>query len=183
MTQHSLKICPSCREKEITGFSTCRFCGTRYDAVISENKVKIDIFGILAIILVIGSIFYYAPTLTSIRWPRFVLMNKSIEVAGRPRLIELYTNWNGCPNGCKKVTAYNTIVEKCQAEYGTKIDFRMLNVDDENNRALAHKLGGGLIALPAIYLFNRSGEEVAEFTDQLTYAELDKQLQDPKLFR
>ena len=32
------KICVRCKQKDITEFSTCRFCGTRYDALLPQAR-------------------------------------------------------------------------------------------------------------------------------------------------
>ncbi len=38
MSEETTKRCPKCKEKDLTSFSSCRFCGTKYDAVIEAPK-------------------------------------------------------------------------------------------------------------------------------------------------
>jgi hypothetical protein len=39
------KKCTRCKQLDQTDFSSCRFCGTRYDAVIQVGKVRGEGFG------------------------------------------------------------------------------------------------------------------------------------------
>jgi hypothetical protein len=184
MNENPAKTCPSCHETDVTSFSTCKSCGTKYDAIMPKNNVTIDgrVIGaaVVAMILICG-IFAFTQAQQSANYERIRSIRESIQAVNKPRLIELYTDWRGCPDGHEKCVAYNTIVNKCQAENADKIDFQRLNLDNEKNWEIGHKLGGAMLALPHIYLFNRKGEEVAEFKDNLTYAELNKHLQDPGL--
>jgi len=178
MTEVRPKICPNCRERDITEFSLCRFCGTRYDA---PNRRQNPIFdervmaGVLGILLLIGGIFYYGQVHKSIKTERYASITNSIQAANKPRLIEFYATWCGA---CKM---YEPVLANCQANYSGKIDFQRVNVDDPNNKELTRIFE--VTSYPRTFLFNRKGEQVAEIRGWLKYDELDEYLQDPELFK
>ena len=186
MAQDSPKICPNCHEKDFTTFSKCKFCGTDYDAVIQKNTVNINeqvIYVVLAALLLIGGVFYCLQLQKSARAQQMASITDSIKAANKPRLIELYTSWDGCAGGHRQCLAYNAIVERCADEYAGKIDVQRLNMEDAPSRDLIIKIAGPVVSFPNIHLFNRHGEEVAELKGNLTYAKLDKYLQDPQFLQ
>ena len=199
MDQDLPKLCPNCHKKNVTSFSICRFCGTRYDALILKSNMNIDklvLYCLLLIILTVSGIFCYEQIQKSARFERLAPIRESIKVANKPRLIWLYCiSTNSCDGGKRLLALYNTIntiIDKRQAEYARKIDFQRLNVEDKNNEELLSILAEGkwgpvqTLTCPAIFLFSRRGEIVVEFKgEQLKGAnitsaevELDKYLCD-----
>ena len=173
MSQDLPKICPSCSKKDITSFSTCRFCGTKYDAIIRKNNINIDerTIGIITLVLLsLGGIFYGGQALKSMRAQRTASISKSVQAANKPRMIEFYATW------CGPCRAYGPIVEQCQAKYSGQIDFQRLDLDNPNNSELRRTFG--VNAVPTTYLFNRKGEEVFEQAGGLDFVTLDKYLHD-----
>lgn len=188
MDQDIPKICPSCGKKDITSFSTCRFCNTKYDAKARKDTVNVDL-GLIAvvtfIIMVCGVLLYLYTSAKTFKEERTLSLTKSIAAVSRPRLIEIYTEWQGCPGGHQRCVTYNNIVQECQAEYGSKVDFQRINTDNRNpnDMDIVQRLSGGLATLPSIYLFNRRGEQVAHMSDDITHQALAKRLQDPDLYK
>jgi thiol-disulfide isomerase/thioredoxin len=178
MYQNLPKICPSCRQKDMTSFSTCRFCGTRYDAIIPKQKSEFDeriILKLSAIALLIGIIFWFIHIQQSQKEKSFASVIKNIQTINRPRLLELYS-----PT-CGACQAYEPIIQQCQSKYGATIDFQRLNIKEKSNRHLVLALW--LTAIPKTYIFNRKGEIVNELEGCLNATTLDKYLQDPKLLK
>jgi hypothetical protein len=185
MDQDLWRTCPQCGEKDRTSFNTCKFCGTKYSAQIAAAGTKTENIGIMAVVIIIAAILISCTLVMNGKPRHSASASNSKYVANKPRLIELYTNWSGCEQGHARCIAYNNIVGQCASIYAGKVDFQMLNMDNEHDREIGYKLanGGLMLALPTIYLFNSNGDQIAQFNDNLTFAELDKYLRDPGLYK
>jgi hypothetical protein len=68
------KLCVRCKQKDTTDFSSCRFCGTRYDAVLPVSKERSTDIGamlrswpaLIVILLVLS--FLQGPILATIAY-------------------------------------------------------------------------------------------------------------------
>ena len=178
MDQELPKICPKCRQKDVTSFSTCKFCGTKYDAKIPKPKSEFDWrikLKLSAILILVGVVLWCVHSLQSFKAKQLASLRKSIKAVSRPRMIEFYSP------SCGACQAYEPIVDQCQAKYGATIDFQRLKYDDKSNSDLEVALS--VDAIPKTCIFNRKGEEVYEQTGCLDLATLDKHLQDAELLK
>ena len=184
MSSDPLKICPKCQQQDRTGFSTCRYCGTRYSAAAdyqSNSISHITSFAIIALIVIIGAVIYsqHLPYLASSY--RSLTGQHSIKSAGKPTVIELYIPIRGgCPHACMEAAKFDAVFQRCEAEYAKEIRFEIIDMEDQNNWQRAAKLEGNtFMALPALYLFDRNGNRVDKLDGfDITYPELDKRLRD-----
>jgi len=93
MNKQRTKTCPSCRKEDTTNFSTCRFCGVRYDAKVSTKKTNIDVRALaimLPVICLVGFVLWYGQQWKPPIADRLIQLKESIKAASKPRLIELY---------------------------------------------------------------------------------------------
>jgi thioredoxin 1 len=173
MNATATRICPSCRQSDYTDFSTCRFCHTRYDAVVPNSKGSSGYENMiyvcaLILLLVVAGVFStywaraeHAKALASITAP--------IKAANRTTVYEFYADW------CGPCRAYGPIVEASRARYQGSVDFVRYNVDDAQSQPLARKLG--VQSIPATFIFNRSGELVGQLHGGVDQATLDDAVQ------
>ncbi len=178
MTQDLQKICPNCHQKDVTSFSTCKSCGTRYDAIVPKQKNNIDerfMLSICVITLVVGGILWFVQAQKAAKLAHLASTRESIIAANRPRVIEFYATW------CGPCQAYGPIVEQCRTKYAGKIDFQRLDIDDPINIQSRQALS--IHAVPTTFIFNRKGEEVTEFSGGIDFSTLDQYLQNPELVK
>ena len=77
---------------------------------------------------------------------------KDGEGASRPTVIDFYATW--C-NPCKQL---NTILDKAKAQYGDKVTFMRIDVDDPANEKLLDKYE--ISPIPTVVFLNAQGEVV-----------------------
>lgn len=75
------KRCPKCRETDFTSFSSCRFCGTKYDTVLAAPQKadpgkKIVLLSGLTV-LVIGLLFFGCMVVTAVNSTQATAVNNS----------------------------------------------------------------------------------------------------------
>jgi len=165
------KICPQCKQTDVTNFRKCRFCQTPYDAKIEEKASGVN-QGIILIVsclalLVIGSFALSAQNKQQ-KMAQLLPLAKSIKEANRPRMIEFYANW------CGPCHTYGPIVGECQAKYQGKIDIVRLDVDAPASAELAKALEVGPI--PKTFLFDKNGQEVEDFVGARSFDFLNEHL-------
>jgi thioredoxin 1 len=172
MASDLLKKCPSCKKTDVTSFSTCRYCGTKYSAKIEEPKSYLDqkvlaVFAMVAICCGIG--YYITSTLKAEKAKNISALVSEIKAANRPRVIEFYADW------CGPCRAYGPVVEECRGKFSGRVDFERLNVDDPNSRDLAQKLE--VSAIPKTCFFSRNGEETGEVVGGIDSSNLEERVQ------
>jgi len=91
-----------------------------------------------------------------------------IKASNRPRVYEFYADW------CGPCCGYGPVVEACRAKY-QNVDFVRYNVDDPQSRPLASQLG--VRAIPATFIFNRSGALVNQLVGGVDQSTLDDAVQ------
>ncbi|MBP6746797.1 hypothetical protein KA344_16280 [bacterium] len=163
-----IMTCPNCDRKDKTSFSKCRFCHTRYDAIIEKEKFTIDsrLLGIVAFVVVFGSAGLwvdYAYKQQKIK--SLAPIVASIKAANKPRIIEFYATW--CPP-CKE---YEPVIEACRVKYLGRVDFERLNVDDKAN--LEKKQALDVKAIPKTCFFDNEGNQVEEVVGGLDQDKLE----------
>ncbi len=167
------KICPSCRATDVTSFSKCRFCGTRYDAVIARpSPLNLDerFIGISAIIVMfVGGFIYLTSSMQQARAEKLKPVSQQVQASNRPHVYEFYANW------CGPCRSYGPTVDACSAKYSGQIDFKRLNVDEPGSRELAMSME--VRAIPRTVIFDRHGKEVASFTGGVSAQQLDQYMQ------
>ena len=172
-SQEIAKTCPHCGKKDITSFSTCRFCSTRYDATkkterfYQNEKLMLAVF--IGILLPIG-ITYCMSLQKAARMQQLAPIVKSIQAVNRPRLIEFYATW------CGPCRSYGPVVEECQARHAEKVDFQRFDIDDSNS--VETRKIFEVTVVPTTYLFNRKGEEIALLKGYIDRAKLEKYMQE-----
>ncbi|MDZ4837135.1 MAG: thioredoxin domain-containing protein [Candidatus Melainabacteria bacterium] len=168
------KICPSCRGKDVTDFNKCRFCGTRYDAVIEVKKSKGSNIFVrnLGLIVLVGALVGTGSLLNQMTRGQQAEDMKplaaTIKAANRPRILEFYADW------CGPCRAYGPVVEAARAKYSSKVDFQRLNVDDPTSRELATMCN--VSAIPRTCIFDKDGNSVVDFTGGVSADQLDEHL-------
>jgi thiol-disulfide isomerase/thioredoxin len=175
MSGNLKKTCPKCRQQDTTDFSTCRFCGTRYDAKVGKGINERVVVGICGGILLICGLSYFGGFMRSVRVQQYGSITKIIQAANKPRLIEFYASW------CPSCQAYVPILVQCETKYFGKIDFQRINTDDPSAREMMRLFQ--ISSIPRTFLFNRKGEYITDFVGSRDYSELDKYLQDPDFRR
>ncbi len=169
------KICPSCRGKDVTSFSSCRFCGTKYDAtnVVKISDPNLNIASNLAIVGLIGMLIATFVWFNAINQHQRAEVMKplsaTIKASNRPRVLEFYADW------CGPCRAYGPVVEAAQAKYSDKIDFQRLNVDDPKSQELAAMCG--VSSIPRTCIFDKDGKSVADFSGGVSADRLDQYMQ------
>jgi thioredoxin 1 len=164
------KVCPSCKRRDITSFSKCRYCGTKYDAkVIEKRGPSIDERFMIAVCiaaLLIGIFIWGNASIKEAKAKRLAPIITQIRAAHRPRVIEFYADW------CGPCRSYGPVVESCRAKYAGQVDFQRLNVDDPNSRSTAQAFG--VSGIPMTCMFDSQGNEVAEVVGGLSPEALDE---------
>ena len=167
------KICPNCRGKDVTSFSSCRFCGTRYDAKrevkepsVNVNSLATNLVGAGLIGLLVGVFMWFNYATGQARKDNMRPLIATIQSAQRPRVLEFYADWCG---PCK---AYGPVVEACQAKYSDRVDFQRLNVDDPKSQELAQMCG--VSSIPRTCIFDKDGKSVADFAGRVSAERLDE---------
>lgn len=167
------RICPSCREKDVTSFSKCKFCGTRYDAVISRpSPLNLDerFIGVAAIAaLLIGGTMFFNSSIQAAKAEKLKPVVQAVKASNRPHVYEFYADW------CGPCRAYGPIVDAASTKYSSQIDFKRLNVDHSDCKDLAMAME--VRAIPKTVIFDRNGKEVASFTGAVSAQQLDQQIQ------
>jgi len=169
MTEQTKKRCPSCHQSDITDFSTCRFCHTRYDAVIKaapESSIGKQLVAPIAIVLlVLGPIALIAHHAREVQTAKLAVIRDEIKSVGRPRVLEFYATWCG---PCK---AYEPTVLDCSRRYAGRVDFQRLDIDDPENKRYVAAMG--VRAVPTTCIFNENGQEVYHQSGDLPQEWLD----------
>jgi thioredoxin 1 len=167
------KNCPSCKKRDFTSFSKCRYCGTRYDAKIDSNQgMGIDqrfLLIVSAAVLIVGLGFYINNSLKEAKAKRLASIVSQIRAVHRPRIVELYADWCG---PCKM---YGPIVEQCRAKYIGQVDFQRFNVDEPNSRPIVMAIGETRI--PTTCMFDSQGNQVDQVVGGLSAETLDEYVQ------
>ena len=66
----TIQRCPRCKQKDETDFSTCRFCGTKYSAIITKEKVRgLDTFDLGSFLRSKGGFFIFLVLVTLLKGP------------------------------------------------------------------------------------------------------------------
>lgn len=175
--QERAKTCPACHKADITSFSSCRYCGTKYNAVIKKESSfdqKI-IMQLCAVALAIGAFLYGTHIVKVKRAEKIAPLSNAIQIANKPRLVEFYAPW------CGACRAYEPILAQCQTKYAGQVDFQRLNLDDPNNDQLRSAFG--VSSIPATFIFNNKGEEIKHFVGCYPFSELDNYLRNPELYK
>jgi thioredoxin 1 len=165
------KICPKCKQKDVTSFSKCRDCGTRYDAHIEEPRGGgIDQKFLLVVLGVAGAFGFFQCSQSAIKeakLKRMAPIAAEIKAAGRPRVLEFYADWCGpCRN-------YGPVVESCKAKYSGRIDVVRINVDSSNPLSKVCNVH----AIPKTCTFDRQGNEIDEVLGDISEDTLDHLMQ------
>ncbi len=173
-TDQSAQSCPNptCKRKDITDFSKCKHCGTRYDAQFpTASKGGLDhrvAAGLVFILMAMGGFIYIGSSRDAALSEAMAPLKEEIVAAKRPRVIEFYADW------CGPCRAYGPAVDQCKKDFLWKIDVERLNVDDSKSKTLARALG--VRSIPRTFLFNRDGELVKDFTGGTNAKELTRMM-------
>jgi thiol-disulfide isomerase/thioredoxin len=172
-----VKICPSCKLKDLTSFSKCRDCGTKYDAHIEAPRGPgIDQRILLATLGIAGFLGCYMVGLNVMKEARImgmVPLVAEIKAVNRPRVLEFYAEW------CGPCRSYGPAVENCKAKYAGKVDVVRINVDSRNPLSRTF----GVRAIPKTITFDRQGNEIDEVAGDIGEERLDKLMQHLILLR
>lgn len=163
------KVCPKCKKRDITSFSKCRYCDTKYDAkIVEQGGLSVDqqfVVGVCLIALLVGAGIWINNTLKEAKAKRLSAITTQIRAAHRPRVLEFYADW------CGPCRAYGPVIEACRAKYAGQIDFQRLNTDDPNSTALKQALNCS--GIPMTCMFDSQGNEVAEVVGGVDPERLD----------
>ncbi|HEY9755708.1 MAG TPA: thioredoxin domain-containing protein [Oculatellaceae cyanobacterium] len=154
-TQEIAKKCPSCRQTDYTSFSTCRFCHTRYDAVIKDTGGGLDyrmMASVCVFFLVVGWSFYGQNFVHQQRQKQLAPLTASVKASHRPRVMEFYAHWCGACN------YYEPIIAAAQSKYQSRVDFQRFDVDDSASQEKAALIG--VSSIPRTCIFDRNGDIV-----------------------
>ncbi len=169
-TEDTAKVCPSCKKRDITSFSKCRYCGTRYDAKVAESAApNIDqrfIAIICVVVLLIGAGFWVKNSLKEARDKGLASIITEVRAAKRPRVVELYADW------CGPCRGYGPVIEACRAKYSGRIDFQRLNTDTPYGQQMVRALN--CHGIPMTCMFDSQGNEVDEVVGGMGTEQLDE---------
>lgn len=162
-----IMTCPNCDKKDRTSFSKCRFCHTRYDAIIEKEKFRLDnrLVGIIAFVVVfIPACMWVDHSYKEQKKKALEPIVARIKAANKPRVIEFYATW------CAPCKSYEPVIQACQNKYLGRVDFERLDVDNKNSSPTKEALG--VRAIPKTCFFDSEGNQVDEVvggleTDQL----------------
>jgi thiol:disulfide interchange protein len=149
------KICPNCGAKDVTSFSKCRFCNTRYDAKIEKKTSNIDSKYILIAIFIvafIGAAKWGELKLKEEHAKQMAPITNAIKEAKRPRMLEFYASW------CGPCHQYEPTIEACRLKYQTRLDVVRYDIDKPENKAMVRALS--VSAIPRTFLFDSNGNQV-----------------------
>lgn len=73
--------------------------------------------------------------------------------AARPVVLDFYASW------CQPCRQVQAVLEKAQAEFGSQVEFRRINVDDPENQSLVD--GYGVSPIPTLVFLNSQGDVVS----------------------
>lgn len=166
-----IMTCPNCDRKDRTSFSKCRFCHTRYDAIIEKEKFKLDhrFVGIVAFVVIFGAAYKWVDY--SYKQQKIKSMEPivaSIKAAKKPRVIEFYATW------CQPCKDYEPVIEASRAKYFQRVDFERLDVDNKDN--VAKKEALGVRAIPKTCFFDSEGNQIEEVVGGLDSDQLEKKI-------
>ncbi|CAN5512469.1 hypothetical protein BH11CYA1_BH11CYA1_27270 [soil metagenome] len=162
-----IMTCPNCDKKDRTSFSKCRFCHTKYDAIIEKEKFHFDnrLVGIIGFVVVFGA---------AAKWVEYSYQQQKIKAmepivarikaSKKPRVIEFYATW------CAPCKEYEPVITACQNKYLDRVDFERLDVDNKNSSPTKEALG--VRSIPKTCFFDSEGNQIGEAvggldTDQL----------------
>jgi thioredoxin 1 len=78
--------------------------------------------------------------------------DRGLEGEGKPTVIDFYATW------CQPCKQLEPLIEKAKTEYGEKVNFMSINVDDPNNEALIEQYG--VSPIPTLVFLSPEGEVV-----------------------
>jgi thiol-disulfide isomerase/thioredoxin len=171
-TQDVAKHCPGCRRTDITSFKTCRYCHTKYDAVITHTEYgdggigfKVQL-GAALFVGLLAVLYFGKNTLEDRRVKYMAPVVASVKAAHRPRVIEFYSKH------CPACLEYEPKIEAVQARYQGRVDFERLNLADqasfEKRRAMLVQ------AIPRTCIFDSNGNEIFDFEGVVDEGQLSK---------
>ncbi|MDR3612714.1 MAG: thioredoxin domain-containing protein [Candidatus Obscuribacterales bacterium] len=165
------KICPSCKLKDVTSFSKCRDCGTRYDAQIAaprgsgiDQKVLLIALGVAGFF---GSFVWGSSAIKEAKLKAMAPLVAEVKAANRPRVLEFYAQW------CGSCSSYGPAVENCKAKYAGRIDVVRIDIDSGNPLSRMFRTK----SIPRTCLFDRHGNEIDEVAGDIGEERLDKLMQ------
>ncbi|MBK7746073.1 MAG: hypothetical protein IPP57_00655 [Candidatus Obscuribacter sp.] len=166
-----MQVCPKCRKQDYTSFSKCRFCGTKYDAIVNEEKSTID-FKFMFVLLFAGLLFFGGQAVHNFmkaeQAKHLAPLAAEIKARKRPRVVEFYATW------CGPCQSYAPTLEALQEQYGDRIDFYRLDVDQPQNQNLAEMLS--VSAIPRTCIFDSEGNLLLDATGMQRREKLEKAL-------
>ncbi len=176
MSEQLSKTCPGCGQVDLTDFSSCRYCGHKYNGA-SETETawmtkmsapKNWIPWIFGIVIISGSAFAICNSRVE-RADVLKPLSQSIAATGRARAMIFMTDW-AAPG-----EVYATTVNAEAEKFGSNIDFYRLSMNDPTNKELMEKLG--VQYSPTTAIFAGDGHESKTISGVLTQKDLDRYLE------
>ncbi len=96
---------------------------------------------------------------------RFASVSSEIKTAKKPRVLEFYADW------CGPCRMYGPIVEESKAKFGSQVDFKRYNVDEDESRKVAYQLG--VQGIPRTCILDRHGNIVEDHVGTMSQESLD----------